>query len=488
MKLSESTLFQTQIFINNQWQNSGSENTFPVYNPADGMLITNVADAGVAETNQAIEAAAKAFSSWSRDTAKNRSELLKKWFNSIINNAEDLALLLTTEQGKPLAEAKGEVQYGASFVDWFAGEARRVYGDVIPSPATDKRLLTLKQPIGVVAAITPWNFPIAMITRKIAPALAAGCTVVLKPAEDTPLCALALAQLAKEAGFPDGVFNVLPTLQAAEVGEVLTTHPLVAKVSFTGSTQVGRLLMQQSSATVKKMSLELGGNAPVIVFDDADMDVAVTGSVNSKYRNAGQTCVCANRILVQKNSYNLFINKYAKAVSELKVGNGLNKDVQIGPLINNDAIEKVERLLKDAIAKGAEIITGGSKAANGNLFYQPTILTNCTTEMALSREEIFGPVSAIYTFDTEAEAIALANATEYGLAAYFFTQNISRAWRVAEALQYGMIGINEGLISYAEAPFGGVKQSGYGREGSRYGMDEFLTIKYLCLGNMQAIS
>lgn len=484
MQLINSSLLQTRIFITNQWQNADSGSRFPVYNPADGSLITSVANAGVEETNKAIEAAANAFPSWSSETAKNRSGLLKKWFNLILKNADDLAVLLTSEQGKPLAEAKGEVEYGASFIDWFAEEARRIYGDVIPSPVSDKRLLTLKQPIGVVAAITPWNFPIAMITRKIAPALASGCTVVLKPAEDTPLCALALAYLAKEAGLPDGVFNVLPTIQAAEVGIVLTTHPLVAKVSFTGSTEVGRLLMQQSASTVKKMSLELGGNAPVIVFDDADVDVAVKGCVNSKYRNAGQTCVCANRILVQQNTYDSFLKKYSEAVKNLKVGNGLKTDTQIGPLINIDAIDKVKRLMKDAVDKGAKIIIGGNKADDGDLFYQPTIITNCTTEMALSKEEIFGPVSAIYIFDTEEEAIALANATEFGLAAYFFTQNLSRAWRVAEALQYGMIGINEGLISYAEAPFGGVKQSGYGREGSQYGIDEYLIIKYLCLGNM----
>ncbi len=484
MQLTNSSLLQKQIFINNQWQDAISKATFQVYNPANQSLITEVADAGIEETNRAIEAAAKAFKTWSCETAKTRSSILRKWFDLIMQNEADLAWLLTSEQGKPLAEAKGEVQYGASFIDWFAEEARRVYGDVIPSPTKDKRLLTIKQPIGVVAAITPWNFPIAMITRKIAPALAAGCTVVLKPAEDTPLCALALAQLAKEAGFPDGVFNVLPTLNAAEVGKVLTTHSSVAKISFTGSTEVGRILMQQSASTVKKMSLELGGNAPVIVFDDADLPVAVKGAIASKYRNAGQTCVSANRLLVQRNIYPTFLTEYTKAVTDLRVGNGVDKNIQIGPLINKSAIDKVERLLKDAVDKGADILLGGTKDENGELFYQPTIITNCAKDMALSNEEIFGPVSAIYLFDTEQEAVVLANATEYGLAAYFFTQNISKAWRVAEQLQYGMIGINEGLISHAEAPFGGVKQSGYGREGSRYGIDEYLTIKYLCLGNM----
>lgn len=482
IQLINPELLQTRIYINNKWLDASSGKTFGVFNPADGSLVANVANAGVHETNTAIDAAAKAFKNWSHQTAKTRSAILQKWFDLLIKNEDDLALLLTTEQGKPLAEAKDEVQYGASFIEWFAEEARRVYGDVIPSPAANKRMLTLKQPIGVVAAITPWNFPIAMLTRKIAPALAAGCTVIVKPAEDTPLCALALAQLAKEAGLPDGVLNVLPTLQAAEVGEVLTTHPSVAKVSFTGSTEVGRILMKQSSSTVKKMSVELGGNAPVIVFDDADIDVAVKGAIASKYRNAGQTCVSANRLYVQRSIYSSFIAKYKEAVSELRVGNGVKENVQIGPLINKEAVEKVQRLLKDALTKGAEIIMGGDKNDDDNLFYPPTIITHCTQEMALSKEEIFGPVAAIYIFDTEEEAIALANATEYGLAAYFFTQNISRAWRVAEQLQYGMIGINEGLISHAEAPFGGVKQSGYGREGSRYGMDEYLSIKYLCLG------
>ncbi len=484
MQLTNPSLLQNKIFINNNWIDASTNQTFEVFNPADGSLIITVADAGVEETNGAIEAAAKALVHWSKELAKKRSAILRKWFDLIMQNEDDLALLLTSEQGKPLAEAKGEVQYGASFVEWFAEEARRTYGDVIPSPSVNKRMLTIKQPIGVVTAITPWNFPIAMITRKIAPALAAGCTVVVKPAEDTPLCALALAQLAKEAGLPDGVLNVLPTMQAAAVGEVLTTHQSVAKVSFTGSTEVGRILMRQASSTVKKMSLELGGNAPVIVFDDADVDVAVKGAMESKYRNAGQTCVTANRLYVQRNIYSAFLVKFTEAVKALRVGNGAKENVQIGPLINQDAIDKVERLMQDAIDKGAQVVLGGKKEAKTNLFYPPTILTHCTAKMELSKEEIFGPVSAIYLFDTEDEAVALANATEYGLAAYFFTQNISKAWRIAEGLQYGMIGINEGLISAAEAPFGGVKQSGYGREGSRYGIDEFLTIKYLCVGNV----
>jgi succinate-semialdehyde dehydrogenase/glutarate-semialdehyde dehydrogenase len=359
-----------------------------------------------------------------------------------------------------------------------------VYGEVIPSPVLDKRIITIKQPIGVVAAITPWNFPVAMITRKIAPAIAAGCTVVLKPAEDTPLCALALAQLAKEAGMPAGVLNVITTTNAAEVGRLLTTHEVIKKVSFTGSTEVGRILMQQASSTVKKLSLELGGNAPVIIFDDADIDVAVRGTIASKYRNAGQTCVCANRIFVQHKIYDVFIKKYQQAVADLKVGQGTKDDIQIGPLINEDAINKVGRLMADATSKGATIIAGGSKHEAGTLFYQPTIITNCTTEMDLSEEEIFGPVSAVYLFDKEEEAIDLANKTIYGLASYFFAKDINRVWRVAEQLQYGMIGINEGIISFAEAPFGGVKQSGYGKEGSFYGIEEYVVTKYICVGNM----
>ncbi len=484
MHLINTSLLQTGIFINNQWQPAASGNTFEVSNPADQSIITNVANGGIEDVNNAIEAAANAFTNWSREPAKTRSVLLRKWFDLIIKNGDDLAVLLTSEQGKPFAEAKGEVQYGASFIEWFSEEARRTYGDTIPSPDNSKQIITIKQAIGVVAAITPWNFPIAMITRKIAPALAAGCTVVLKPAEDTPLCALALAQLAKEAGFPGGVLNVIPTMQAAEAGKVLTTHPSVAKVSFTGSTEVGRILMQQSASTVKKMSLELGGNAPVIVFEDADIDVAVKGALATKYRNAGQTCVCANRLMIQRNIYSSFIEKYKTAVKELRVGNGLEDGVQIGPLINEAAVEKVNRLVKDALDKGAKIICGGEQPAEGNLFYQPSIITNCTMDMDISREEIFGPVSVIYLFNTEEEAIALANDTEFGLAAYFFTQNISKALRVAGQLEYGMVGINEGLISYAEAPFGGVKQSGFGREGSRYGTDEYLSIKYLCIGNL----
>lgn len=485
MQLTNTSLLQKDIFINNQWLPAASNQRFTVYNPADGSPIIDVANATVKETEQAITAAAAAFKTWSRTPAKARSAILKKWFQLITDNTGDLALLLTTEQGKPLAEAKGEVAYGASFIEWFAEECKRTYGETIPSPVRDKRFVTIRQPIGVVAAITPWNFPVAMITRKIAPALAAGCTVVLKPAEDTPLCALALAKLAQEAGVPAGVFNVLPTMQAAEIGQVLTTHPAIAKVSFTGSTEVGRILMKQSSSTVKKLSLELGGNAPVIIFDDAKLDIAVKGTIASKYRNAGQTCVCANRILVQEGIYDHFMEAYKKAVAALPVGNGVEPNVEIGPLINEEAVQKVETLLQDAVNKGAEVVLGGKKHAAGKLFYQPTIISPCNTGMRLSNEEIFGPVSAIFKFKTEAEAVALSNATEYGLASYFFTENNSRAWRVAEQLQYGMVGINEGIISYAEVPFGGVKQSGYGREGSRYGIDEYTTIKYMCFGDIE---
>lgn len=480
MQLNHSHLLQKNLFINNEWIDTND--VFDVINPATQTLITQVSNGNETHTLQAIEAASTAFKSWNKQTVLYRSNLLKKWHQLIINNADDLAVLLTTEQGKPLAEAKGEVLYGASFIEWFAEECKRTYGETIPTPAGNKRLMTIKQPVGVVAAITPWNFPIAMITRKIAPVLASGCTVVLKPAEDTPLCALALAYLAKEAGLPNGVFNVITTTHAAAVGKVLTTHSSIKKISFTGSTEVGSILMQQAASTLKKLSLELGGNAPCIVFDDANIEVAVKGAIASKYRNAGQTCVCANRILVQKNMYPAFIEAYTKAVQALQVGNGLKNNVQIGPLINNAAIEKVQHLLADATQKGASVTLGGNIHDAGALFFQPTIITNCTHEMLLSKEEIFGPVSSIFVFDTEAEAIEIANNTEYGLAAYFFSNNVHRIYRVAEQLEYGMIGINEGIISHTEAPFGGIKQSGFGKEGSKYGIEEYLTTKYLCLG------
>lgn len=480
MQLNNAELLQTGIFINNSWETTSQR--FPVSDPATGELITQVSDADEAYCLKAVDAAKNAFDKWSRLTAKERCTILKKWYALIMQHASDLALLLTTEQGKPITEAKGEVIYGASFIEWNAEECKRTYGEVIPSPAAGKRLVTIKQPVGVVAAITPWNFPVAMITRKIAPALAAGCTVVLKPAEDTPLCALALAHLAKEAGLPAGVLNVVPTSDPVSIGKILTTHPVIKKVSFTGSTEVGKILMEQCASTVKRLSLELGGNAPVIVFDDADIDITIKGTIASKYRNAGQTCVCANRIYVHCNIYELFIEKYKTAVAELNVGNGTGENVQIGPLINEEGINKVKRLLYDATEKGATIITGGNTHNAGELFFEPTIILHCTNEMRLSKEEIFGPVSAIFLFDTEAEVIQMANDTEYGLAAYFFSKDINRVLRIAEQLHYGMIGVNEGIISHAEAPFGGVKESGFGKEGSYYGIEEYMETKYICIG------
>jgi succinate-semialdehyde dehydrogenase / glutarate-semialdehyde dehydrogenase len=484
MQLKNPALLKSQSYINNNWINAAEGSTFDVTNPASGDLIIKAANCGVHETEQAIQAASKAFKLWSKKTAKERAARLRKWFNLVMDNADELALIMTTEQGKPLAEARGEVTYGASFIEWFAEEGKRVYGDVIPTPANEKRILTIKQPIGVVAAITPWNFPISMITRKISPALAVGCTVVVKPASETPLCALALAQLAQEAGFPEGVINVITTTNSKDVGRVLTEHPLVRKVSFTGSTEVGKLLMAQASSTIKKVSLELGGNAPSIVFDDADIQQAVKGTMASKYRNAGQTCVCINRIFVQANIYDDFMQQYRHAVQNLKVGEGTQEGVDIGPLITQHAVEKVQRLLDDAVNKGGKITIGGKHAEQGGLFFQPTIVEDCNQDMELHEEEIFGPVSAIFKFKTEEEAIEMANDTSYGLASYFFSQNINRIWRVAEALEFGMVGINEGIISHAEAPFGGVKESGIGREGSKYGIEDYVEIKYLCLGGM----
>ncbi len=469
-------------YINGQWLDAADRSVFSVHNPFNQELIGNVPNLGAVETLQAVDAAHVAFEDWSKQTASYRSNLLRKWYDLQITHADELAHLLTLEQGKPLKEAKGEILYGASFVEWFAEEAKRTYGDVIPSPSADKRIITLKQPIGIVAAITPWNFPNAMITRKVAPALAAGCTVVLKPSEETPLSALALAALAEQAGIPAGVFNVITTNQASLVGRVLSSHPLVKKLSFTGSTAVGKLLLQQCASTVKKVSLELGGNAPFIVFDDADIDLAVEGAIASKYRNAGQTCVCANRIFVQAKVHDAFVERLSDAMKQQKLGNGLEEGVTIGPLINEKAMQKVERLMADALDKGARVLIGGKRHEQFNNFYEPTVLTHATPKMSISEEEIFGPVAAIYTFQTEQEVTALANTTPYGLAAYFYSRDISRVWRVAEALEYGIIGINTGLISTPVAPFGGMKESGIGREGSKYGIEEYLEIKYLCLG------
>lgn len=483
MTLSSPTLLRSQAYINGKWIDAQDGKSFSVLNPYDGQEITTVPDMGQKETKAAIEAAEAAFHLWKKRTAADRAHILRRWYELLLAHQEDLAMLLTTEQGKPLSESRGEIRYGASFVEWFAEEARRIYGDVIPGHGADKRILTLKQPVGVVAAITPWNFPIAMITRKVAPALAAGCTVVIKPAEDTPLSALALGLLAEEAGFPAGVLNIVPTSKPAEVGGELTGNPLVRKLSFTGSTATGKLLIKQCANTVKKVSMELGGNAPFIVFEDADLDAAVAGAIASKYRNAGQTCVCANRIYVQSSIYEAFIDKFKIAVSAQTVGSGLIDGVSIGPLINESALTKVEDLVADAQAKGAKLIIGGKRMETGN-FFQPTILTDVSAEMAIHREEIFGPVAPVFSFETEEEVISLANKTQYGLAAYFYGRDYAQIWRVAEALEYGMVGINTGMISTTVAPFGGIKESGFGREGSKYGIEEYLEIKYLCFGGV----
>ncbi|MCK2096095.1 NADP-dependent succinate-semialdehyde dehydrogenase [Thauera aromatica] len=485
MQLKDSALLRELAYIDGVWAGADDGARFEVTDPADGSVLAHVPDMGAAETRRAIDAAAAALPAWRARTAKERAAVLRKWFELILENQDDLAVLMTAEQGKPLAEARGEVAYGAAFIEWFAEEGKRIYGDVIPSHGADKRIVVLKEPIGVVAAITPWNFPIAMITRKAGPALAAGCTMVIKPAEDTPLCALALAALAERAGLPKGVLNIVTTRRAAEVGGELSANPTVRKLSFTGSTEVGKLLMRQCAGTVKKVSLELGGNAPFIVFDDADLDAAVAGAMASKYRNAGQTCVCANRLLVQDGIYDAFAAKLAEAVARLEVGPGLSGEVQQGPLINEDAVVKVETLVADAVGKGARVLCGGRRHALGGTFYEPTILTGVTAQMRVAREEIFGPVAPLFRFHTEAEAITLANATEFGLAAYFYAQDIARVWRVAEGLEYGIVGINEGIISTEVAPFGGVKESGIGREGSKYGIEDYVEMKYLCLGGIR---
>ncbi len=482
--LHEPRLKRDQAAIDGQWIGANSGATFAVSNPADGSVIAQVADLGQAETVRAIEAANRAFPAWRSRTAKERSRILRRWFELITAHQEDLAVLMTLEQGKPLAESRGEIAYGAAFVEWFAEEAKRVEGDIIPATVPGRRLFALKEPIGVTAAITPWNFPIAMITRKVAPALAAGCTSVVKPSKLTPLSALALAELANEAGVPAGVLNIVPSASAATVGHELCTNPIVRKISVTGSTEIGRLVMRLSADTVKRLSLELGGNAPFIVFDDADLDAAVAGALACKYRNSGQTCVCANRILVQDAVYDAFAAKLGEAVAELKVGPGLEAGVQQGPLINAAAVAKVEEHIEDAISAGATVITGGRRHGRGGTFFEPTVLTDVTLQMKLAQEETFGPVAPLFRFHAEEEAIAMANATEFGLAAYLYARDVGRIWRVAEALEYGMVGVNEGIISTEVAPFGGVKQSGIGREGSRYGIDEYLEIKYVCLGGL----
>jgi len=486
LELNNPALLREQSFINGEWVSARDGQTFDVTNPADGSLVAKVPQLDVADTKTAIEAADAAWPAWRSKTAKERSAILRSWFNLILENKDDLAAIMTAEQGKPLAESAGEVMYGASFIEWFAEEAKRVYGDVIPTHLPDRRIITIKQGIGVVAAITPWNFPNAMITRKAGPAMAAGCPVVIKPASETPLSALALAVLAEQAGVPAGVFNVLTTTDSRGVGKELTESPLVRKFSFTGSTEVGKILIRQCASTVKKVSMELGGNAPFIVFDDADIDAAVTGAVISKYRNAGQTCVCANRVYVQEGVYDEFVEKFTLAVKDLKVGRGEDAGVNIGPMISSDAIDKVETMLADARGKGASVIEGGNRHTLGGLFYQPTIVSGVTADMAFATEEIFGPVAPIFKFSTEDEAIALANATEFGLAAYFYARDLGRVFRVAEGLEYGMVCINDGILSTEVAPFGGVKESGNGREGSKYGMDEYVEIKYITLAGINS--
>ena len=484
LELADFTLLRNHGLVDGAWIHADSGAVFAVSDPADGRVIAQVAAMGQAEARRAVEAAARALPAWRARSAKDRAAILRRWHDLIVANADDLARLMTAEQGKPLAEARGEVSYGASFIEWFAEEAKRVYGDIIPAPAADRRIVVTKEPIGVVAAITPWNFPNAMITRKCAPALAAGCTVVVKPAEDTPLSALALGELARRAGFPPGVFNLLPCADPVAVGSELTANPLVRKLSFTGSTQTGKLLMRQCADTVKKVSLELGGNAPFIVFDDADLDAAVAGAMASKYRNTGQTCVCANRILVQDGIYDAFAAKLAQAVGALVVGPGLAGETHQGPLINAQAVEKVERHIADALAKGAGLLTGGKRHALGGSFFEPTILTGVTADMLVAREETFGPVAPLFRFGSEDEAVRMANDTEFGLAAYFYSRDVGRCWRVSSALEYGIVGINEGIISTEVAPFGGMKESGIGREGSKYGIDDYLEIKYLCMGGL----
>jgi succinate-semialdehyde dehydrogenase/glutarate-semialdehyde dehydrogenase len=479
MNIQNQALLRSTVFFGGQWVAADNGATLAVRDPASGSLLAKVPDCGAPETRRAIAAADAALPAWRAQTAKQRAQVLQRWFALIIANADDLAQLITAEGGKPLAEAKGEVAYGASFVEWFAEEGKRAYGETIPATVADKRLVVVKQAIGVCAAITPWNFPLAMITRKVAPALAAGCTVVVKPAEQTPLTALALAVLAEEAGFPGGVFNVL-TGDPVAIGGELTASPVVRKLSFTGSTEIGRLLMAQCAPTIKKLSLELGGNAPFIVFDDADVDAAVDGALIAKYRNTGQTCVCANRILVQSGIYEEFARKLATRAGQLQVGAGVEEGVAQGPLIDDAALAKVEAHVADALAKGARVLCGGARHARGGNFYQPTVLADVTPAMKVAREETFGPVAPLFRFTTEAEAVAMANATEFGLAAYFYSRDVARCWRVGEALEYGMVGINTGLISNEVAPFGGVKQSGLGREGSKYGIEDYLEIKYLC--------
>jgi succinate-semialdehyde dehydrogenase/glutarate-semialdehyde dehydrogenase len=481
LSLKDPSLFRQQCYINGQWADADSGKTIDVTNPATGEVLGTIPNMGTAETRRAIEAAGAAWAGWRKKTAKERANILRKLFNLMMENQEDLAILMTAEQGKPMAESKGEIAYAASFIEWFAEEGKRTYGDVIPAHAPDKRIVVTKEPVGVVAAITPWNFPAAMITRKAGPALAAGCPIVLKPATQTPFSALALAELAHRAGVPAGIFNVI-TGSATQIGGEMTGNPIVRKLTFTGSTEIGKILLEQCAKTVKKTSMELGGNAPFIVFDDADLDAAVEGAIMSKYRNTGQTCVCANRILVQDSVYDAFAAKLTAAVAKLKVGDGLKGETQQGPLIDMKAVEKVEEHIADAVKKGAKVVAGGKRHALGHSFFEPTILVNVTTDMKVTREETFGPVAPLFRFKTEEEAVKLANDTEFGLAAYFYARDLGRVWRVAEGIESGIVGINTGIISTEVAPFGGVKESGIGREGSKYGIEDYLEVKYMCMG------
>jgi len=484
LKLDNKALLRDAAYIDGEWRGARSGARFAVRNPATGEVIAEIADLSEEDVREAIEAAHRAWGSWRAKTAKERAFLMRRWYELMMAAQEDLAQLMTAEQGKPLAESRGEIGYGASFLEWFAEEGKRIYGDVIPTNAPGRRIIVIKEPVGVVAAVTPWNFPNAMITRKVAPALAAGCPVVIKPAQLTPLSALALAELAHRAGIPKGVFNVVPSTKSSRVGKELTENPLVRKFSFTGSTEVGKQLMRQCASTVKKISLELGGNAPFIVFDDADLDAAVKGAMASKFRNMGQTCVCANRFLVQDGVYDAFVEKLGRAVAGLKIGNGMMPGIEQGPLINMAAVEKVEELIGDATAKGAKIILGGKRHVLGGTFFEPTIIRDVGSDMAFAHEEIFGPVVTLFRFQEDADAIRIANDTEYGLAAYFYARDVGRIVRVMEGLEYGIIGVNEGIISTEVAPFGGMKESGIGREGSKYGIEGFLEIKYVALGGL----
>ena len=483
VELKDKSLFRQQCYVDGAWVDADDKATLTVNNPANGEQVGTVPKMGATETRRAIEAAHAAWPAWRAKTAKERANILRKWFELMMANQEDLAKLMTIEQGKPIAESRGEIAYGASFIEWFAEEGKRIYGDTIPTHAADKRIVVIKQPIGVCAAVTPWNFPNAMITRKAGPALAAGCTMVIKPASQTPYSALALCELAERAGIPKGVLSVV-TGSAGPIGKELTSHPLVRKFTFTGSTEIGKLLMQQCATTVKKVSLELGGNAPFIVFDDADLESAVEGAMASKYRNTGQTCVCANRLLVQDGVYDKFAKMLAEKVGQMKVGNGLEDGNVQGPLIDMKGVEKVEEHIADALAKGAKVLTGGKRHDKGGQFFQPTVLINVTPDMKVTHEETFGPVAPLYRFKTEAELLKLANDTEYGLASYFYSRDIGRIWRIAEGLESGIVGINVGIISNEIAPFGGIKESGIGREGSKYGIEEFVEVKYLCMGDI----